>query len=176
MPFNLGSLGFLTPFLFTKYREDLDRLFDGKLKSTNRMRLTCTLFRYRKDPYCLMKPRLNKDSGDTVWTDKLPVDNTPSSQDKWELMETAWMRKTFVKAAHGGSNHTDDLDDKIMCYTTIPERTFHVLNELVVDRGPNSNISLLELFGDERHLTTVQADGLCIATATGSTAYSVNTI
>jgi NAD kinase len=31
----------------------------------------------------------------------------------------------------------------------------------------------LELFVDDRHLTTVQADGLVIATPTGSTAYSV---
>lgn len=169
MPFNLGSLGFLTPFLFTKYREELDKLFDGKLQSTTRMRLTCTIYRYRKDPYCLMKPRKSKESGDTVWTDSIP-----DEQNKWELMETTWMRKTFEKAAHGGSTHTDFLDDKVMCYTTIPEKTIHVLNELVVDRGPNSNISMLELFGDERHLTTVQADGLCIATATGSTAYSVS--
>ncbi|MBM6388185.1 MAG: NAD(+)/NADH kinase, partial [Paenibacillus sp.] len=45
--------------------------------------------------------------------------------------------------------------------------TFHVLNEIIVDRGPSSNMSMLELFGDERHLTTVQADGLCIATQGG---------
>ena len=35
-------------------------------------------------------------------------------------------------------------------------------------------MSLLELFGDNNHLTTVQADGLVIATPTGSTAYSVS--
>lgn len=91
------------------------------------------------------------------------------------------MRQTYKKAvinasAQQGTEEPEEdyyFDPHVMCYTAMPEQTFHVLNELVVDRGPNSNISMLELFADERHLTTVQADGLCIATATGSTAYSV---
>ncbi|KAF3928941.1 hypothetical protein AA313_de0206909 [Arthrobotrys entomopaga] len=54
-----------------------------------------------------------------------------------------------------------------------PEKSFTVLNELVVDRGPNATLSSTELFGDDEHLTSVQADGICIATPTGSTAYSL---
>ncbi|KAK9722076.1 hypothetical protein K7432_002963 [Basidiobolus ranarum] len=50
----------------------------------------------------------------------------------------------------------------------------HVLNELVVDRGANPNMVMLELFVDNIHLTTILADGLVIATATGSTAYSLS--
>jgi NAD kinase len=164
MPFNLGSLGFLTPFLFTKYKCQLEKLFKGELKSTTRMRLGCTIYRYHKEPYCLMRP-----NADGVWTvphDDPSTASLADAQSKWELMETAWMRKACEKAA-------SDTTDNVMCYSTVPEHTMHVLNELVVDRGPNSNISMLELFADEQHLTTVQADGLCISTATGSTAYSV---
>lgn len=54
-----------------------------------------------------------------------------------------------------------------------PYRTFEILNDIVVDRGPNPTMSTIELFGDGDHLTTVQADGICVATPTGSTAYNL---
>ncbi|KAJ3043406.1 hypothetical protein HDV00_005104 [Rhizophlyctis rosea] len=49
-----------------------------------------------------------------------------------------------------------------------------VMNELVLDRGPHSGLIMLDLFADGLHLTTIQADGLIIATPTGSTAYSLS--
>ncbi|KAJ3119177.1 hypothetical protein HK100_000432, partial [Physocladia obscura] len=52
--------------------------------------------------------------------------------------------------------------------------THHVLNEMVVDRGPSAYMSHLELFVDGSYLTTSMADGLVVATPTGSTAYSLS--
>ena len=49
-----------------------------------------------------------------------------------------------------------------------------VLNELVVDKGPCPNVTNLKLYGDGSLLTVAQADGLIIATPTGSTAYSLS--
>ncbi len=34
-------------------------------------------------------------------------------------------------------------------------------------------MSSLEIFGDDEHFTSVQADGICVATPTGSTAYNL---
>ncbi|KAJ3043270.1 hypothetical protein HK097_001776 [Rhizophlyctis rosea] len=56
----------------------------------------------------------------------------------------------------------------------VAAETFQILNDLVVDRGPSAYMSQLELFVDDRHLTTVQADGLVLSTPTGSTAYSLS--
>ncbi|KAI8969669.1 ATP-NAD kinase-like domain-containing protein [Pilobolus umbonatus] len=179
MPFHLGSLGFLAPFPFTSYREHLTRLFDGELESkTNRMRLSCTIYKYRADPYCLLRDKRGCQS-DKIWRTKAPTnsDNTISEQDKkykWEMMETVWMQRVINRATKTMPEDVDILNNKVMCYSTYPTTNIHVLNELVIDRGPNSSISVLELFVDDDHLTTVQADGLCIATATGSTAYSLS--
>lgn len=49
-----------------------------------------------------------------------------------------------------------------------------VLNEIVVDRGSSPYLSQIDCYCNDRFITTVQADGLIIATATGSTAYSVS--
>ncbi|KAK0752353.1 ATP-NAD kinase-like domain-containing protein [Schizothecium vesticola] len=54
-----------------------------------------------------------------------------------------------------------------------PDGTFEVLNEVVVDRGPNPTMSETEIFGDDEHFTTVMADGVCVSTPTGSTAYNL---
>ncbi|CAP72934.1 uncharacterized protein PODANS_2_3590, partial [Podospora anserina S mat+] len=54
-----------------------------------------------------------------------------------------------------------------------PDGTWEVLNELVVDRGPNPTMSNIEIFGDDEHFTSVSADGVCVSTPTGSTAYNL---
>lgn len=47
-----------------------------------------------------------------------------------------------------------------------------VLNEVVVDRGPSSYLSNVDLYLDGRLITSVQGDGLIVSTPTGSTAYA----
>ncbi|KAJ6019325.1 hypothetical protein N7522_001392 [Penicillium canescens] len=57
--------------------------------------------------------------------------------------------------------------------THTPDRVYEILNDVVLDRGPNPTMSQIELFGDDEHFTTLLADGICIATPTGSTAYNL---
>lgn len=87
---------------------------------------------------------------------------------------------TVMKANKDYDKHEDrdiveelvgsEADDK---RTHKPDHTFEILNDIVVDRGPNPTMSTIELFGDNEHMTTVQADGICVATPTGSTAYNL---
>ena len=52
--------------------------------------------------------------------------------------------------------------------------TYTVLNEVLVDRGPSPFLSKIEAYDRGQLITTIQADGVMLATATGSTAYSVS--
>ncbi|KAI1824696.1 ATP-NAD kinase-like domain-containing protein [Xylaria intraflava] len=54
-----------------------------------------------------------------------------------------------------------------------PDGTYEILNEIVVDRGPNPTLANIEIFGDDEHFTSVLADGVCVSTPTGSTAYNL---
>lgn len=64
-------------------------------------------------------------------------------------------------------------EDRDMASTHKPQGTHNILNDIVLDRGPNPTMSTIEVFGDEEHFTTVQADGIAVATPTGSTAYNL---
>ncbi|KAG0363895.1 hypothetical protein BG005_003715 [Podila minutissima] len=66
--------------------------------------------------------------------------------------------------AEDSEDDSDDGKRTLPTVLTAPTETFEILNDLG---------TLLELFGDEQHLTTVQADGIVISTPTGSTAYSL---
>lgn len=72
----------------------------------------------------------------------------------------AYMRMRFTCRVHKA-------DGTLVCEQ-------QVLNELVVDRGPSPFVTNLELYGDGSLLTVALADGLIIATPTGSTAYSLS--
>ena len=75
------------------------------------------------------------------------------------------MQRTLSTAAQAAAEAAAAGDD---------HATLQVLNEIVIDRGPSSYLSDLDVYVDDVYLTTVQGDGLIISTPTGSTAYSLS--
>lgn len=58
--------------------------------------------------------------------------------------------------------------------TTVKIENYHIMNEVVVDRGPSSYAIQLEIYFDDNYMTTLVGDGLIISTPTGSTAYNLS--
>lgn len=51
---------------------------------------------------------------------------------------------------------------------------FNVLNDIVINKGALARIVNLKVYVDNQHMTSYRADGLIIASPTGSTAYSLS--
>ncbi|KAG0025204.1 hypothetical protein BGZ81_007327 [Podila clonocystis] len=157
LPFSAGSLGFLTPFATGGYQQVLDTILDHGVRVNLRMRFSCTIYR------CLEQRAVDKSK-------KKKRKSTRSKRGS---------PKSGQVLAEDSEDDSDDGKRTLPTVLTTPTETFEILNDLgkcisaVLDRGPSANLSLLELFGDEQHLTTVQADGIVISTPTGSTAYSL---
>lgn len=83
------------------------------------------------------------------------------------------------KKDNADEQHSRDLVDELIgngaddASTHHPDGSHNILNDIVMDRGPSATMTSIEMFGDEEHFTTVQADGICVATPTGSTAYNL---
>ncbi|EEB06523.1 NAD/NADH kinase [Schizosaccharomyces japonicus yFS275] len=127
MPFAMGTLGFLTHFDVSKFRESIQSI-SKEMYIHLRTRFECRYMR-KKDSHKRIE------LGDHVFSNSL-VENEETHE--------------FVES-------------------------LVVLNEVVIDRGPNSAMTKIILYVDSKYLTTVEADGLCLSTPTGSTAYSLAT-
>ncbi|KIM37802.1 hypothetical protein M413DRAFT_448306 [Hebeloma cylindrosporum] len=163
LPFALGSLGFLTNFDFADHQAVMDSAIDNGIRVNLRMRFTCTVYRAVSNEECKRRKAVKKGETGEIMMKNL-------EKGGWEALESGWAGGF----AMGGDTKCGAKDKEIMCFTTRPVESFEVLNDVVVDRGQSPYLSLLELFGDEHHMTTVQADGLTVATPTGSTAYSLS--
>lgn len=65
------------------------------------------------------------------------------------------------------------IEQRMVLSAVLGDTTLHAINEFVVHRGASPSLVPLELSIDGDYLNTFSADGVIIATPTGSTAYSL---
>ncbi|HEY7024480.1 MAG TPA: NAD(+)/NADH kinase [Candidatus Limnocylindrales bacterium] len=79
-------------------------------------------------------------------------------RDDYKIEHRMMLEATLIKAAHGAPADRGG--------------TFVALNDAAVVRGGEARVLRMEVLVDDSHLATYIADGVVIATPTGSTAYS----
>ena len=67
-----------------------------------------------------------------------------------------------------------DLDERMMLRATVGDETFVALNDVVITRHALSRMVEVSVWVGDQFVTTVKADGLIIASPTGSTAYNLS--
>lgn len=162
--FAMGTLGFLTAFSADDFAPTLERVLAG-----DRQPLYCTLrSRTRVD---VLMPAEDDDEGAPPSPD-YDVDSVVSSSNN-----------------NGGQQRQHQEEDDESENNNNPQNhphrrrrrpavrlasTRHVLNECVVDRGAFPHAVYIEIFVDGVFVTAAEADGLVVATPSGSTAYSMS--
>jgi NAD+ kinase len=117
LSFALGSLGFLTKFEYEEYRQILTAAFHEGVTVSLRLRFEGTIMRSQP------KKHLASANGEQT---------TSSSEDE----DGRRRRRDLVEELIG-----EEKDDE---HTHRPDGTFEILNEIVVDRGPNPSKSLCQ--------------------------------
>lgn len=157
--FNMGSLGFLTNHGYHEHREALDAVINGRERLES----------------CSVGNGNGNGAAATGSGEQVSINGNGSSDG------------SINGSSNGngsGSNGNDAgvhitlrmrLECQVVEGSTGKPRgePFDVLNEVVVDRGASPYLTKIECWERGRLVTKVQADGVMLATTTGSTAYSV---
>jgi len=143
--FGLGSLGFLTPFRISEFEAILEQVIAAHDGEGVAVSLRSRL-------RCEVFP---------------PEKKRKSTEDP--------SHQIYRSAERGVKIERGDQDWWLTLPGPTASNAVHVvLNECLIDRGTAPYLCALKLLVDGHEITTVQADGLIIATPSGSTAYSLS--
>eukprot|EP00835_Amoeboradix_gromovi_P003914 NODE_278_length_11936_cov_0.473644.p3 type:complete len:331 gc:universal NODE_278_length_11936_cov_0.473644:6810-5818(-) len=169
--FHLGSLGFLTVFNFNEHNEIMNKIWSGTgVKVSMRMRLQCQVHK-------TVVPRQSR--APSVTRNKSQSSKRRSQSESISHSLTSLSISPTVKSSYSELSPPSPLQSLRILASSLQgnenyDDTLHVLNEVVIDRGPCPFLTTLEVWGDGVLLTICQADGLVVSTPTGSTAYSLS--
>lgn len=84
------------------------------------------------------------------------------------------MEETIDDLSAGRYNIIERMMLKVCVQKNGKSKTYHALNDLVIDKGTTPRLVLVDVTVDRTYLNTYRCDGIIVATPTGSTAYSLS--
>lgn len=162
-----GSLGFLTLFSVEDFRRHLTRVLAGDFSLSLRARLV------RAAPLCHSARPDTHARAQSCRVVRAHEEVTPEDVFAPSCRTLKVPCAILCLAPSCASRHPAARSECCVSRRLLRLRA-QVLNEVVVDRGAASSIVNLDCYCNGKHVTKVQADGIIVATPTGSTAYSLS--
>ena len=147
LSFNMGTVGFLSEWRFSEYKRAFREVYMSGAGAGDRTAI------------------LEEDSSGQVdqptgWS-SVRGKSMGRMRDARILMRNRL--RVNISTAHGVPIHGDGKGDGV-----------YVMNEVVIHRGKEPHLAIVEVFVGGRFLTRAVADGMIVATPTGSTAYNLS--
>jgi NADH kinase len=153
LSFSMGTLGFLGEWKFKEYKRAFREVYMSGSEVERKANLETATSTEETMP-----------SGPTGWS-SIRGKSLGTAREARVLMRNRLRVGIFDAAGKRLSNNGD-----------IPgaTRDVHAMNEVIIHRGRDPHLAIVDVFVGGRFLTEAVADGMIISTPTGSTAYSLS--
>lgn len=158
LSFSMGSLGFLGEWRFLEYKRAFREVYMSGAAAGS------PLFQDQKHPHAQDPSAKEEIDSITGWSSIRGKSMGPTRSSKILLRSRL---KVGVFDANGKRLNGDGLEEPTSA-------DIHAMNEVIIHRGANPHLAIIEVFVGGRFLTEAVADGMIISTPTGSTAYSLS--
>lgn len=150
LSFGMGTLGFLGEWKFNEYKRAFREAYMSGAETERKAALAGADFNGELEA-----------AGQTGW-----------SSIRGKSMGTTRGARVLVRQRLKVGIY--DADGNRLSNNGDPARDVHAMNEVIIHRGRDPHLSVVEVFVGGRFLTEAVADGMIVATPTGSTAYSLS--
>lgn len=153
LSFSMGTLGFLGEWKFAEFRDAWARVYtSGTATGTGRPKI---LLRHR------LKVGVYDEDGKNINSQLMPT-STSEAHQRLRLLPLTPEQEASL-----------GIPGWIEPPAKVPP-TFHAVNELLLHRGGQPHLAIIDVYVNNHFLTEAICDGILVSTPTGSTAYSLS--
>ena len=157
LSFSMGTLGFLGEWKFTEYKRAFREVYMSGAGAGDRKQIL-------EDPNGSRSSNGGSLAGQTGWS-SIRGKSMGSTREAKVLVRNRL--KVGVFDANGNRLSSNG-------HPAAAGQDVHAMNEVIIHRGKDPHLAIVEVYVGGRFLTEAVADGMIISTPTGSTAYSLS--